>query len=306
MSASSSFRDMFAQDITVFVDTLLNNSQISAFTWSLFIVLVVIVYFTEWAKFMLDGFDLESAVNATIMVFVSLLLFTSYQVAFDNAVALFDELGLIIQEVATGHRDPFFLFKWVTHAFNSMYNEDVSIFMMPVGDVIYAALWYLVAIILQLVMFAISSWAVWTLALAKILGVLFIPLLIHPATRNLFDGWFRFTLGSLFLLIVLRATGSLVALAIKAQFSSIGAIVCGDSTDFSSCGSTDRVVNMAMNGADNIDVLVTGILSIILVVSSLTITTALVGAVASPSRGASSGASKLTKMAMGKFMPPST
>lgn len=302
MSASSSFRDMFAQDITVFVDTLLNNSQISAFTWSLFIVLVVIVYFTEVAKFMLDGFDLESAVNATIMVFVSLLLFTSYQIAFDNTVALFDELGLTIQEVATGHRDPFFLFKWVTHAFNSMYNEDVSIFMMPVGDVIYALLWYLVALILQLVMFAISAWAVWTLALAKILGVLFIPLLIHPATRNLFDGWFRLTLGSLFLLIVLRTSGALVALAIKSQFSSIGAIVCGDSTDFASCSSTDRVTNLAMAGADNIDVLVTGILSIVLVVSSVAFTAALVGAVASPSRGASSGASKLTKMAMGKFM----
>jgi type IV secretory pathway VirB6-like protein len=303
MSASNTFRDLFSNDISVFIDTLINHSAFTSFVWGLFTVLIIIVYFTEVAKFMFTGFDIESTTQSTLMVFATLLIFASYQTIFDTTHQLFDEIGLTIQETGTGYRDPFFLFKWVTYSFNSMYNEDVSFWRMPFDDMVYAVLWYIIATLLQVVMFAIGSWAVWVLALTKILGVLFIPLLIHPSTRNLFDGWFRFTLGSLFLLIVLKATGTLAALAIKAQFASIGLISCGSAVNFSSCTVAGKAINMSMSGLNNVDLLVTGILSIFLVVSSIGLTSALVGNVSSPSRAATSGASKLAKLGLNKFLP---
>ena len=302
MSASNTFRDVFSQSITRFVDMLINNGDISWFATAILVVLLVILYFTEVAKFMLTGIDKESIIQSTIMVFATLLIIASYQLLFDNLHVLFDEIGLSIQEAATGKRDPFYLFNWVTYSLTTMYNEDVSFWSMPVGDVIYAGLWYLVAIALQLVMFLISSWAVWTLSLAKILGVLFIPLLIHPSTRNLFDGWFKFTLGSLMLLIVLRTTGAISALAIQAQFQSIGLMVCGDALNFSSCNGVDRLQNTTMMGADFIDLIVTGLMAILLIGSSIGLTAALVGGIESPSRAASSGASKAASVIGKNFL----
>ncbi|MFA1563023.1 type IV secretion system protein [Aliivibrio fischeri] len=300
MSASNTFRDVFSHSIVRFVDTLITSGEVAHFALSLTIVLVVILYFSEVAKFMLKGIDIDSITHSTLMVFATLLIIASYQTLFDNANAFFDEIGLSIQESATGARDPFFLFNWVTHAFNSMYGEDVSFFMMPVGDVIYAGLWYLVALVLQIMMFAISSWAVWSLALAKILGILFVPLLIHPTTRSVFDGWFKFTLGSFMLLIVLRATGALSALAIQAQFQSIGLMMCGDALNFATCSGTDRVTNTSMMSTDAADLIVTGIMAILLIGSSMGLTATLIGGLASPSkamtRGTMKGANVLGKL----------
>ncbi|ELY1990130.1 type IV secretion system protein [Vibrio harveyi] len=310
MSASDAFRDSFHTTINAFVDALSTHSEVHTFALILVTTLIVLVYFTEVSKFMMSGFELESVVQSTLMVFVTLMLLGSFSVVFDTLYETLDNLGLLFLKIGTGNTDSFYLSKWVSKSLTYLYGEDSSIWNMAVGDVIYALLWHATAILLQIGMYLIGSWAVWTLALAKILAILFIPFLAHPATRPLFDGWMKFTIGSLLLLVVLRAVGVLVALGLKAQFHAIGVISCGGSTNFASCSFSARN-GFAMSLGDMGDTIITMLVAVALVVASIGITTAIAGNIASPSKAIGRGMSKMAgnimkSDALSKYIQKST
>ncbi|MFZ3505519.1 type IV secretion system protein [Vibrio harveyi] len=310
MSASDAFRDSFHTTINAFVDALSTHSEVHTFALILVTTLIVLVYFTEVSKFMISGFELESVVQSTLMVFVTLMLLGSFSVVFDTLYETLDNLGLLFLKIGTGNTDSFYLSKWVSKSLTYLYGEDSSIWNMAVGDVIYALLWHATAILLQIGMYLIGSWAVWTLALAKILAILFIPFLAHPATRPLFDGWMKFTIGSLLLLVVLRAVGVLVALGLKAQFHAIGVISCGGSTNFASCSFSARN-GFAMSLGDMGDTIITMLVAVALVVASIGITTAIAGNIASPSKAIGRGMSKMAgnimkSDALSKYIQKST
>ncbi|MGF1894062.1 type IV secretion system protein [Vibrio campbellii] len=297
MSASDAFRDSFHTTINAFVDALSTHPEIHHFTLILVITLIVVVYFTEVAKFTMSGFELEPVVQSTLMVFTTLMLLGSFSVVFDALYETLDNLGLLFLKIGTGNTDSFYLSKWVSKSLTYLYGEDSSIWNMAVGDVIYALLWHVTAMLLQIGMYLIGSWSVWTLALAKILAILFIPFLVHPATRPLFDGWMKFTIGSLLLLVVLRAVGVLVALGLKAQFHSIGLISCAGSTDFASCSFSARN-GFAMGAGDLGDTIITMIIAVALVMASIGITTAIAGNIVSPSKAIGRGMGKMTSNVM--------
>ncbi|WP_017187962.1 type IV secretion system protein [Vibrio harveyi] len=310
MSASDAFRDSFHTTINAFVDALSTHSEVHTFALILVTTLIVLVYFTEVSKFMMSGFELESVVQSTLMVFVTLMLLGSFSVVFDTLYETLDNLGLLFLKIGTGNTDSFYLSKWVSKSLTYLYGEDSSIWNMAVGDVIYALLWHATAILLQIGMYLIGSWAVWTLALAKILAILFIPFLAHPATRPLFDGWMKFTIGSLLLLVVLRAVGVLVALGLKAQFHAIGVISCGGSTNFASCSFSARN-GFAMSLGDMGDTIITMLVAVALVLASIGITTAIAGNIASPSKAIGRGMSKMAgnimkSDALSKYIQKST
>lgn len=293
MSASDAFRDSFHNSVNTFVDTLSSHPDIQHFALLLVTTLIVLVYFTEVAKFMLTGFELESVVQSTLMVFVTLSLLGGFTLVFDTLYETLDNLGLLMLKIGTGNSDSFFLSKWVDKSLLYLYGEDTSLWNMSVTDVAYTLLWHVVAFVLQVCMFLIGSWAVWTLALGKILAILFIPFLAHPATRPLFDGWMKFTIGSLLLLVVLRAVGVLVALGLRAQFQAIGLLSCG-SADFSSCTyGVRQSVGSAMDLGDIGDTMVTMLVAIALVLSAIGIAGAIAGNIASPSKAVGRGVGKM-------------
>lgn len=298
MRGSDVFRDSFHSLISTFVDALSNHSEIHNFALMLVCVLIVMVYFTEVAKFMLVGVELESIVQSTLMVFATLMLLGSFNTVFTTLYETLDNLGLLFLQIGTGNTDSFYLSKWVSKSLNYIYGEESSIFNMAIGDVFYAGLWHLTALLLQVAMHLIGSWAIWTLALAKVLAILFIPFLVHPATRPLFDGWMKFTVGSLLLLVVLRAVGVLVALGLRAQFHAIGVISCHGSADFANCSFSDRSgVAMAFRMGDMSDTLITMVIAVALVLASIGITTAIAGNIVSPSKAVSRGVGKMAGMA---------
>ncbi|EHD1698861.1 type IV secretion system protein [Vibrio vulnificus] len=297
MSASDVFRDSFHTAINDFVHTLSTHPDIHEFALILVTTLIVIVYFTEVAKFMLSGFELESVIQSTLMVFATLMLLGSFNTIFNTLYETLDNLGLLFLKIGTGNTDSFYLSKWVNKSLAYLYGETSSIWNMAVGDMLYAGLWHFAALFLQVAMYLIGSWAVWTLALAKILAILFIPMLAHPATRSLFDGWMKFTIGSLLLLVVLRAVGVLVALGLKAQFHAIGVISCGGTTHFASCTFSARD-GFAMGLGDMGDTIVTMLVAIALVLAAIGITTAIAGNVASPSKAIGRGMSKMGQSLM--------
>lgn len=295
MSADTVFRQTFMADVTQFITQVMSDPVIEQASFGLLIFLCGILYFQEVARFMLFGFEPEKVAQSTLMVLVVLSAYPFYSSAFDVLFEGFDDLGLRLLALGTGSSDPMFLFKWVTYALDGMYGEEISFWDMAVGDVLIYMLWIGISFLLVLAMYFIGAWAVWSLLLAKILGVFFFPMLVHPATRSLFDGWMRFTLGSLLLLVVVRASGVLAAIAIKAQFTASGILQCpsGLVAQCTELGGREGV----MGANDYMDLLVTMILAVAIVVSSMGLTSAIVGSVSSPSAAVGRGVKGLASKA---------
>lgn len=299
MSADTVFREAFSGVVRQFIENVYNDPDMALFSASLLAVLCLILIFVEIARFTLIGFEPEAIVKCVVTVFVSLTFYVSYEVIFDVVFETLDNLGLHILKIGTGTSDPLFLFKFVNHALMGMYQEEVSLWDMTVGDIVVYGLWKLIAFILTFVMFLIGTWAVWCLFLAKLLGVIFVPFIAHPVTRSLFDGWLKFTLGSLVLLVVVRISGVLAGLAIQAQFKASGILQCGGA-DLSTCLSLGGRKATFTTG-DNMEIMVTMLMAILIVISSIGLSSSLVSGVSSPSGAVSIGASQLMKQAFKKF-----
>ncbi|NAW91698.1 MULTISPECIES: type IV secretion system protein [unclassified Vibrio] len=297
--ASSVFRNTFATTVNDFVNQINASSELHQFMLIFMLFLAVLVYVQEVGRFMILGFEPEKIINSTLMVFFTLFVWGSYSEIIDSLIEVADGIGLIFLRLGTGNSDPFFLHKWINHSLKFMLGSELSFWDMTVGDVLYAILWHVAGFVLELCMYFIGSWAMWTIALAKILSILFVPMLMHPATRNMFDAWVKFTLGSIMLLIVVRAAGVLTALGIQAQFKAMGILQCGHLADFASCDWTNKNTHGA-SFIDFTDTLVTMIVGILLILSSIGLSANLVSNVASPSaaatRGAGIAASKIMKM----------
>ncbi|MCY9828838.1 type IV secretion system protein [Vibrio chagasii] len=292
MSADTVFRQTFLADVTQFITQVMSDPVIEQASFGLLIFLCGILYFQEVARFMLFGFEPEKIAQSTLMVLIVLSAYPFYSSAFDVLFEGFDDLGLRLLELGIGSRDPMFLFKWVSYALAGMYGEEVSLWDMSLGDVMIYFLWVGISFLLVLAMYFIGAWAVWSLLLAKILGVFFFPMLVHPATRSLFDGWMRFTFGSLLLLVVVRAAGVLAAIAIKAQFTASGVLQCPSGL-VAQC--TELGGREGVHGAnDYMDLLVTMILAVAIVVSSMGLTSSIAGSVSSPSAAVGRGVKGLT------------
>ena len=290
---NSTFRDHFSTYINDFVELLINNSEVNSFLLMFAIFLVLILAFFEISKFMLIGFDIESVTQSILMVFVTLTLMKGFPHAFDVVHETLDKFGLLILRLGTGNEDVFFLSKWINKYLYYIYGgDDASIWTMAVGDVLFALIWHIVSFILQAAMWAVGAWATWTLALAKIIGLFFVPCLILPATRSLFDGWLQFTIGSLLLLVILRAIGVLVALGIKAQFVSIGLLTCNNGQDFNGCSVAARA-GFGVSAGDMMEMLCGMIISVLLIVGAIGLTAMIAGKVASPSKAVGQGMGKM-------------
>ncbi|EGU37246.1 type IV secretion system protein [Vibrio scophthalmi] len=283
------FRDNFATYINEFVEALMANSEMNSFLIMFATFLIVVLAFIEISKFMLIGFELESVAQSILMVFFTLILMKGFPAAFDVAHQTFDKLGLLILRIGTGNEDVFFLSKWINKYLNYINGgEDSSILSMSVLDVVFALIWQLIALLLQAAMFLVATWATWTLALAKMIGLFFIPCLILPATRPLFDGWMQFTVASLLLLVILRAVGVLVALSIKAQFVSIGLLTCQNGQAWESCTVVQRA-GFGLSIGQLIGLIVSMAIAILLVAASIGITGQIAGGITSPSKSISKG-----------------
>ncbi|MGL6262132.1 hypothetical protein [Vibrio sp. WXL103] len=291
MSTTTVYREAFTHSINLYIDDLVNHPEIGNFTLILTAVFVLILFFLEVSKFMLTGFELESHIQSAFMVFFTLAFLKGFPTAFDIAYETLDNLGLLFLKVGTGNTDPFFLSKFVSKTLAYINPPDTSIFNMAASDLLLAGVWWIVSMLLQLVMMLVAAWATWTLALGKMLGVLFIPMLILPATRPVFDGWLKFVVGSLMLLVTLRAAGVLVGLGFRAQYIAVGVLNC-TGTGFNTCTFVAKgSASVAMRYWS--ELIVTMVIGIALVISCIGITQAMVGGAASPSKAVGRGAGQL-------------
>ncbi|RMN13522.1 hypothetical protein ALQ65_200077 [Pseudomonas syringae pv. coriandricola] len=219
---SDSMRGIFSGELKNFVTGMMEpGNSVNNFAWMVFSAFSVMLLIVEVAKFIWQGNQTESHLIALCMFFVTFMIMGGYD-EFTSAI-----WGIAVgvsdgyQEQLVGNTDNFFLSQWMHKVFAAVVVEDLDMWD-SIKLLSYNLIWMVAGVILDGVAYLAAMWADFGYAVAKVVGFIFIPCLLLPATRSLFDGWFKFFTGFGFLLIVLKATLVVAAIALKAIVGTLG------------------------------------------------------------------------------------
>ena len=292
---SENMRSVFSGELKDFVTGIMSgtNNPVSNFAWMIFAAFSFILFVIEVIKFIWQGNQTESHLLALCMFFITFMIMGSYD-GFTNgiwgiAVGISDGY----QEQLVGNTDNFFLTQWMHKTFKAVVVEDLSMWD-PVKLLGYVSVWTAAGIVLDAVAYLAAMWADFGYAVGKVVGFVFIPCLLLPATRSLFDGWFKFFTGFGFLLIVLKATMVVAAIAIKAIVGTLGVKYVGSGFAAEPTAMTITVQEM-YKLADAAAML---FIAALFVLSSFAFASALAGGLGNLSGGLGSAAS----LAVRKFL----
>lgn len=224
---SETMRTAFSTEVKAFVTGIMSSdSAVSGFAWMIFAAFSVMLFFGEVIKFIWQGNQMESHMMALAMFFITFMLMGSYDGFTEGIWGIAVGISDGYQEQLVGNTDNFFLSSWLHKTMAAVVLPELSIWdsLKFVG---YDMVWRGCVLVLDLVAFLAAVWADFGYAVAKVVGFCFIPCLLLPVTRNLFDGWFKFFTGFGFLLIVLKATMVVAAIAIKSIISTLGVKYAG-------------------------------------------------------------------------------
>lgn len=263
-------------------------------TFLLFMCLVI-----EVIKFIAGDVDWVATLTLIIIWFGTMAFIASYFVVTETIKHIFIEIEETFQYLTVGSRDKMFLSDFIDRTLlQAIQAPDVgftdSIYMWFV-----TFLWGLISIILQLCFYLSDVYVTLGISLAQMVGVLFIPFVIAPWTRSIFDGWAKFFIGWGICGILLRLTCLLAMLVMKASINAAGSF---ENPGVAFVNSNYDVSAPLVITSDNIELLlaliVFGIMSCVLVLSSFSFAKQLASGVGSASSMATNGAKSLAVKAI--------
>lgn len=289
-------RTKFAVYLSQFVNKMTSSgSAINKFAWSIFAFLSMMSFFHQYLIFVRKP-DAFEHLTALVFWFVGLGLMTSYDIATKTFWGIAEGLSYEMQYAFVGNNDPLFVLQWIRKVTMAVKLADVGIFD-ALDMVALSMCWVIIGIALDCVMYLSSVWAVFGYGLAKILGFVFIPFILIPGTRKLFDGWVRFFTGFIVLAVVIKVTGILGCLIFQAQLESIGVgftSVLSDPTN---------VVNITEKNIGYAGELIgTGLVAVLFVLSGFKFASSLSAGVGSAGGGIGGAIKFGLKAASGKFI----
>lgn len=282
--------EQFLDTLSQFVNDILHNSNIRKFVDQMMIAFVFFMIIWEICYFLIKGLDFERLFNKAAWCIFAFVLLQLYDPITSAIWGMSEGLAGDIQYTIVGNRDPYFLPTWVFKMFNLLQTENGSLWdsIKILGIII---VWMLVTSILTLILYISSFFAVFGYALAKIVGIFFIPLIIFEGTRNYFDGWVRFFIGFVILAVVLRVNAIIIALLVKAQCLSL----IGNSVGFN---LPTQPIFIKFDGNQLLmDLIFSGIVGIIFVISSFSFATALASGAGSACGSIGKGINGVAKFA---------
>ncbi|WAH62216.1 hypothetical protein LZ023_40780 (plasmid) [Pseudomonas silvicola] len=292
---SEAMRGIFSGALADFVNGVMNDTSgdIYTYTWMMFLTFSVIGIVIEVAKFIWGGYQMESHLTFILWWFACFGIMGGYN-AFTEAVwGIGVGLSNAYQQYLVGNTDNFFLAQWIHKSMAAVVLEDLS-FFDTVRLMGYYWIWMVAGTLLDLVAYLAAMWADFGYALSKVIGIIFVPFLLLPATRPLFDGWFKFFTGFVVLLIVIKATMVVAAITVKAILESLGVSFSGGGY-----GSVGEVVQIAKENMYLVgDAAVMLIIAILFVLSSFVFAGTLASGVGSLSGGLGTAAN----LAIRKFL----
>lgn len=213
----------FQKELKVVIERIINDDL--SVVAQLSNIVVRALYFTllfyAVVKFIYEGFS-EKIITYLFMGFVLGILTESYMIWTNGIFDFFEISALGIQEIAVGTDSRFYLSTYTSALF-----DRIELMPMSILDSLeYALIFlitYLVNLIFQVVVIVTEMYAVFGYAVFQIVGPVFLPFIIHPATRSIFDKWLSLLIGMAvyaFFVRVVSVVYSLFTMALVGAFTS--------------------------------------------------------------------------------------
>lgn len=281
------FTTLFNNEVHHYIHAMTSQGVVHDFAYMALMAFTVFELFTQLAVFALEKPAPVEHISSVIYILVAMALTFHFLPAVDALWQAGDGIGRAFLSVATGSGDPLYLAKWFDHSMALVSPMDVGI-RDSFALIMMTALLDVVLFVLTTMMYLVGVWAVWGLALAKLFALLFVPCLAWKPVRPFFVKWVEYLMGFVFLMILLRVSGALAALAMQSAFEGLGAqcqVSGGHLCDLT------QAMNIRGTGA-TLSLMTSGVLSIVLVGSSFKFAKEFSSATHGLSRGAQQGINK--------------
>ncbi|HFQ9467579.1 TPA: conjugal transfer protein TrbL [Escherichia coli] len=289
------------QNIDEYVSAILSSSGSDIYTlvmaiatFLLFMCLVI-----EIGRFVMGEPNWVSAVTLIIVWFGTMAFIAGYSTVTNTIKYAFIEIQDTFQYLTIGSSDKMFLSNFIDKVFlQAVQAPDVGFTDSAYMWFITMA-WALISLILQFCFYLSDVYATLGISLAQMVGVLFIPFIIAPWTRGVFDGWAKFFIGWGICGIILRLTCLLAMLVMKASINAAGSF---ENPGVAFIDSNYNVAAPLVVTEDNLGLfsalIVFGLMSCVMVLSSFAFAKQLASGVGSASSAATSGAKALAVKAI--------
>ena len=215
----------------------------------------------------------------------------------------FEEVANLYQYYVTGNNSGTFLSDFITEVFSkAIRTKDFGI-LESARTIFLGFTWYVIAWILQFTFYLADAFDTLGFATAQLIGVIFIPFIISPATRGIFDSWFKFFCGWGIAAIMLKVTATVAVILIKASVNSIGESLDSNANIISDSYDVQYTVFLSPDNLAVITALeIYAVVCVFLVLSSFGIAKALSGNIGSVSGSAVGGATRMAKFVATKLV----
>jgi TrbL/VirB6 plasmid conjugal transfer protein len=188
----------FITKIDPLVNTAIASTAFLNFVDMIWVAFTVIVIVYALASYAAGETTLFGLLNTAIFIMLVRVLMTTYSLFTDGLWGAFYGIALTLQESMIGTSDPFFSPRfisalWQSITFPSTWSWVDLINALKLGMGLFAL--SVLATLLSALAYFCVLFGFWGSALAKLIGLAFIPTLLLERTSFLFDGWLRFYLG---------------------------------------------------------------------------------------------------------------
>lgn len=187
------------------------------------IVIAIILGLAQWVA---QGFDLADILYVVFMILATNLLFNLYPTLTSAAWGAAEGLGDALQGALLGGDSSFFtplqyFYKLVTATIFDISVLDAVAPTVLAYKILAAVVVMILGVLLVIMAIVASIFGLWGFALAKLIGLIFVPLILFPRLGFIFDGWVRFALGFLLYTVIARVNIAIAALAVG-SFYGVG------------------------------------------------------------------------------------
>ncbi len=229
----------FMQAAAAATNNILNDNELNNFVNALWNAFAIILLVSALAKWNFGGIELYEIVHLLLLILITRIMLNHYNMLTTLMWDWSDGIAGSVQKAVIGNSDPLFLSCFINDVVAGIKASDVSI-LDSVRLFINGLIMSGIVMILSVLSFFASTWALYGYALAKILGWFFIPCLMIKRLSFLFDGWVRLFTGFIIYGIVARANLMLAVLAMKSYLGIPGYAVNTNTTySFSLAGMAD-------------------------------------------------------------------
>ncbi|NIH07056.1 hypothetical protein [Providencia rettgeri] len=206
----------FDSEVKIAIDKILNDSVVKNWSMALATFLTVVCLFFGIVDWVREGSLLK--VFVTVILFIVFIgIFPIYGSIVDTVFNACKALGDSMYKAAIGNvtEDVF-----VESFINAIKLPTAGFF--DAFDVFFMAIiWYVAIAVLELAVYFAEIWLIVGLAIAKVIGVLFLPFLIAERTQSLFSNWCKFFMVWGVSAIFLKVTSIVTLVMMKASLNAV-------------------------------------------------------------------------------------